>query len=178
MLYRMVSTLHCLCTQWTHRSTGQVGHFLRKDDSCDITLVIYSTLYYLSMAEQLQMGSKILNFVGSQKVLGVPPGTAPISFSPRAVQHFQVLVDIFKLFYRLNYIFLLTSSGKCHFIPRMSENRRKQLILWTVKRRPSTHNEVYSLMCCAPLGKDDPSAILLPGLGLAGRVLELLARQR
>ena len=45
MLYRMVSTLHCLCTQWTHRSTGQVGHFLRKDDSCDITLVIYSTVH-------------------------------------------------------------------------------------------------------------------------------------
>ena len=168
MLYRMVSTLHCLCTQWTHRSTGQVGHFIRKDDSCDITLVIYSTLYYLSMTEQLQMGSKILNFVGSQKVLGVQPGTAPISFSPRAVQHFQVLVDIF----------LLTSSGKCHFIPLMLENRRKQLILWTVNRRPSTHNEVNSLMCFAPLGKDDPSAILLPGLGLAGRVLELLARQR
>jgi hypothetical protein len=29
---------------------------------------------------------------GSQKVLGVPPGTAPISFSPRAVQHFQVFI--------------------------------------------------------------------------------------
>lgn len=28
-------------------------------------------------------------YTGSQKVLGVPPGTAPISFSPRAVQHFQ-----------------------------------------------------------------------------------------
>ena len=29
-------------------------------------------------------------YTGSQKVLGVPPGTAPISFSPRAVEHFKV----------------------------------------------------------------------------------------
>merc|ERR1719336_3378347 len=28
-------------------------------------------------------------YTGSQKVLGVPPGTAPISFSPRAVEHFK-----------------------------------------------------------------------------------------
>ncbi|XP_023330492.1 serine--pyruvate aminotransferase, mitochondrial [Eurytemora carolleeae] len=28
-------------------------------------------------------------YTGSQKVLGVPPGTAPISFSSRAVEHFQ-----------------------------------------------------------------------------------------
>ena len=28
-------------------------------------------------------------YTGSQKVLGVPPGTAPISFSPRAVESFK-----------------------------------------------------------------------------------------
>jgi len=28
-------------------------------------------------------------YTGSQKVLGVPPGTAPISFSPMAVEHFK-----------------------------------------------------------------------------------------
>jgi alanine-glyoxylate transaminase/serine-glyoxylate transaminase/serine-pyruvate transaminase len=29
-------------------------------------------------------------YTGSQKVLGVPPGTAPISFSPRATEHFKL----------------------------------------------------------------------------------------
>lgn len=38
-------------------------------------------------------------YTGSQKVLGVPPGTAPISFSPRAVQHFQARTTPPRSFY-------------------------------------------------------------------------------
>merc|ERR1719219_766 len=38
------------------------------------------------MADQLEID---VIYTGSQKVLGVPPGTAPISFSPRAVQRFK-----------------------------------------------------------------------------------------
>ena len=38
------------------------------------------------MADQLEID---VIYTGSQKVLGVPPGTAPISFSPRAVQAFK-----------------------------------------------------------------------------------------
>ena len=37
-------------------------------------------------ADQLQID---VIYTGSQKVLGVPPGTAPISFSPRAVESFK-----------------------------------------------------------------------------------------
>lgn len=37
-------------------------------------------------ADQLEID---VIYTGSQKVLGVPPGTAPISFSPRACEHFQ-----------------------------------------------------------------------------------------
>jgi len=38
------------------------------------------------LADQLEID---VIYTGSQKVLGVPPGTAPISFSPRAVQAFK-----------------------------------------------------------------------------------------
>ena len=38
------------------------------------------------MADQLEID---VIYTGSQKVLGVPPGTAPISFSPRAVEAFK-----------------------------------------------------------------------------------------
>lgn len=42
---------------------------------------------YLTQADELEID---VIYTGSQKVLGVPPGTAPISFSPRAVEHFKV----------------------------------------------------------------------------------------
>merc|ERR1711872_927241 len=38
-------------------------------------------------------------YTGSQKVLGVPPGTAPISFSPRAVNHFKKRKTVPRSFY-------------------------------------------------------------------------------
>lgn len=38
-------------------------------------------------------------YTGSQKVLGVPPGTAPISFSPRAVEHFKARKTTPRSFY-------------------------------------------------------------------------------
>jgi len=38
-------------------------------------------------------------YTGSQKVLGVPPGTAPISFSPRAVEHFKARKNPPRSFY-------------------------------------------------------------------------------
>ena len=47
-LYTVDSPLYCLYEPFTVHSKGQVGHFHRKDDSCDRTLVIY-TLYYVSM---------------------------------------------------------------------------------------------------------------------------------
>ena len=39
----MISTVYV--TPWTHQSTGQVGDFLRKDDSSDRTLAIYIVLF-------------------------------------------------------------------------------------------------------------------------------------
>ena len=51
MLYRMVSIV---CVPWTYHSTGQVGHFLRKDDSCNRTLVIDIALFiYCLLASPL-----------------------------------------------------------------------------------------------------------------------------
>jgi len=38
-------------------------------------------------------------YTGSQKVLGVPPGTAPISFSPRATEHFKNRKETPRSFY-------------------------------------------------------------------------------
>merc|ERR1711973_256537 len=38
-------------------------------------------------------------YTGSQKVLGVPPGTSPISFSPRAVNHFKKRKTVPRSFY-------------------------------------------------------------------------------
>jgi len=38
-------------------------------------------------------------YTGSQKVLGVPPGTAPISFSPRATEHFKNRKEVPRSFY-------------------------------------------------------------------------------
>jgi len=45
-----------------------------------------------------QLGIDVI-YTGSQKVLGVPPGTAPISFSPRATQVFQARKNPPRSFY-------------------------------------------------------------------------------
>merc|ERR1719400_2334913 len=47
-------------------------------------------------ADQLEID---VIYTGSQKVLGVPPGTAPISFSPRATQAFQARKNPPRSFY-------------------------------------------------------------------------------
>ena len=41
---------YCMCTPCAHNSTGQVGNFLRKDNSCDRTLVIYIVLFIYVMS--------------------------------------------------------------------------------------------------------------------------------
>ena len=54
--------LHCICTPWTHLRTGQVSHFLRKEDSCDRTLLIYIVLFIFNIETQISCAKNIWQF--------------------------------------------------------------------------------------------------------------------
>ncbi len=83
---RLVAIVHAETSTGVHQPLADIGRHLADSD----TLFVVDTVTSLGgVPTELDANGVDVAYSGTQKCLGVPPGLAPISFSPRAVERIR-----------------------------------------------------------------------------------------